>query len=77
MWFHPHGSKDMKKAAGRIEFRLERLRLDMSPNKKKNVMRKLKRKFVPAMDNTAMVCFNLIVCSPFLFYFILKSNLFI
>lgn len=42
LWFHPNGSKDGKKAAGRIEFRLERLRLDLSPDKKKNLPRKRK-----------------------------------
>lgn len=40
IWFHPHGSRNGKKAAGRLEFRLERARLKaLSPEKRKNCPR--------------------------------------
>lgn len=38
LWYCEKGSKNGKKSAGKIEYRLERLRLKLSPSKKKNVM---------------------------------------
>lgn len=40
MWFDPKGSKSGKKAAGRIEYRLEHIRLSLPQNEKKNTINK-------------------------------------